>query len=369
VNATGGPNNVTDDDCKTCHFGSADGSMKMKLGAANYSNTYMCEACHTTAGTGPIKPGSSLMKNGLSHGSTNCQWCHIAGDPLPRPLDSTLRYHPNGPKGTASGKNCLSCHYSANLPDLPFHAPGEKHSTDIYSENGGCRECHQNADNHLVGVLNSNTPPTVSGLSITTPVVAGSPVEVVATVNDDMMQIAAAQYQVKNGSIIIKDWTNMTPRDGRFNSLSEVVNASIDTSALLGTYTVYVKGMASAYKTNPSLPYYPLNGQWSGVYNTQFIINQPEGYDNGTVYGTLGVKLAGAIVSTDTGISNTTNSSGFYSLSLANGTYRLTASKEPEYYPNSSVVVTVTAFTTITQDIILTAKPKGNITGTVTKAP
>jgi len=34
----------------------------------------------------------------------------------------------------------------------------------------------------------------------------------------------------------------MTPKDGKFNSLSEVVNASIDTSTLLGTYTVNVKG-------------------------------------------------------------------------------------------------------------------------------
>jgi len=40
--------------------------------------------------------------------------------------------------------------------------------------------------------------------------------------------------------------------------------------------------------------------------------------------------------------------------------------KGAEYYPNSSVIVTVTAFTTITQDIILTAKPTGNITGMVT---
>ena len=145
-----------------------------------------------------------------------------------------------------------------------------------------------------------------------------------------------------------------------------VVNAVTVTSTLLGTYTVYIKGMASAYKTTPALPYYPLNGQWSGVYNTQLTVNEAEGYNNGTVYGSLGTKLAGAIVSTDTGISNTTNGTGFYSLSLANGTYHLTASKEPEYYPNSSVVVTVTAFTTVTQDIILTAKPTGNITGRVT---
>jgi hypothetical protein len=213
--------------------------------------------------------------------------------------------------------------------------------------------------------LNSNTPPTISGLSVTTPVFAGSPVQVEATVNEDMTQIAAAQYQVKKGSTIVQDWTTMTPRDGRFNSLSELVNASIDTSTLLGTYTVNVKGMASAPKTGGG-SYYPLNGQWSGVYTSAFIVNQPEGYDNGTVYGSLGAKLAGAIVSTDTGISTTTNGTGFYSLSLANGTYHLIASKEPEYYPNSSVIVTVTALTTITQDITLTLKPTGTISGKVT---
>ena len=366
VNASDGPNNVTDADCMTCHFRSSDIIMSPDagLGTADHSNTYFCDDCHTTGGSGPIKPANpALIKNELSHGSTNCQWCHIAGDPLPRPLDSTLRFHPNGPKGTASGENCLSCHYFANLPDMPFHAPGEGHSSDISECSEGC---HEQADNHVVTPLNSNSPPLISGLSVTTPVTAGSPVQVQATVTDGMMQIAAAQYQVKKGSTIVKGWTNMTPKDGRFNSLSEVVNASIGTSSLLGTYTINIKGMASAYKINPVLPYYPLNGQWSGVYGTQLIVEEPEGYDNGTVYGILGNHIAGATVSTDTGISTTTNETGFYSLSLANGTYHLTASKEPEYYPNSSVTVTVTAFTTITQDIILTAKPTGNINGKVT---
>jgi hypothetical protein len=180
-----------------------------------------------------------------------------------------------------------------------------------------------------------------------------------------MMQVAAAQYRVTNASGEIIPWTNMTPDGGRFGSNYQGVYSNIATSGMKGTYTVYVKGMASAYKTNPALPYYPLNGQWSGVSTTQFTVKQPEGYDNGTVYGSLGTKLAGAIVSTDTGITTTTNGTGFYSLSLTNGTYHLTASKEPEYYPNSSVVVNVTAFTTITQDIILTAKPTGTISGTV----
>jgi len=352
LNTSDGANNVTDADCMTCHFRSSDIIMSPDagLGAANHSNTWFCDDCHTTGGLGPIKPTNpALMKDGTNHGSADCKWCHIAGDPLPRPLDSTLRFHPNGPKGTASGKDCLSCHYSANLPDLPFHAPGEAHEGDITQ----CGYCHDQADNHGVAPLNSNTPPTISDLSVTTPVFAGSPVQVEAKVNEDLTQIAAAQYQVKKGSTIVTDWSTMTPKDGRFNSLSEVVNASIDTSTLLGTYTVNVKGMASAPKTGGG-PYYPLNGQWSGVYTTQFIVKQPEGYDNGTVYGSLGAKLAGAIVSTDTGISTTTNGTGFYSLSLANRTYHLTASKEPEYYPNSSVIVTVTASTTVTQDITKT---------------
>jgi len=336
-----------------------------EIGCGNYSNTYFCDDCHVSGGRNPTEYAnisSPYRKDGLSHGSTDCKWCHIAGDPLSRPLDETLRYHPNGPKGTASGKNCLTCHVSANLPDLPFHAPGIVHSSDIED----CSFCHDQADNHGVSALNANTPPSISGLSVTSPVTAGTAVQVQTTVTDDMTKIAAAQYQVKKGTTVVIDWTNMTPKDGRFDWSSEIVNSSIDTSDLLGIYTVNVKGMASAYKTNFALPYYPLNGQWSGVYSTQFTVKQPEGYDNGTVYGTLGVKLAGAIVSTDTGISTTTNSTGFYSLSLVNGTYHLTASKEPEYYPNSSVVVTVTAFTTVTQDIILTAKPTGNITGRVT---
>jgi hypothetical protein len=108
-----------------------------------------------------------------------------------------------------------------------------------------------------------------------------------------------------------------------------------------------------------------LNGQWSGITSAQFIVDQPTAYINGTVSGRLGAGIAGAIVYTNTSVSTITDETGFYSLSLTNGTYRLTATKEPEYYMNSSVIVTVTAFTTVTQDIILTAKPTGDISGKV----
>ena len=125
--------------------------------------------------------------------------------------------------------------------------------------------------------------------------------------------------------------------------------------------------MAAGPKTDPSKPYYPLNGDWSDISSMQFTVNQPTGYGNGTVYGILDKKIAGAIVSTNTSVSTTTDLNGAYSLSLPNGTYRLTASKEPEYYPNSSVIVTVTAYTTVNRDIVLTPRPTGNISGTVRK--
>jgi nitrate/TMAO reductase-like tetraheme cytochrome c subunit len=363
VNISDGIGNLTDIDCKTCHFGSANGSMKMKSGAANSSNTYFCEACHTSAGTGPIHP-TDLIKDGLQHGSTNCQWCHIAGALLPRPLDITLRYHSKGPLGTAAEKNCLTCHYDKNLPDLPFHAPGIVHSTDLNE----CSYCHDDAINHKVTYLKNTirTPPiisqyTINGSSGTISITSGNPAYIRAKVSSGMFQIAAAQFAVTNGSGTVINWTNMT---GAFNSQDVVVNATLDTTSLNGSYNLVVRGMASAPKKT-SGPYYPFNGEWSTNSYRTFNVIQPTGYNNGTVSGRLGNGLAGAIVSANNTVWTTTNETGFYSLSLTNGTYRLIASKEPEYYSNSSVVVTVTAYTTVNRDIVLTPRPTGNISGTV----
>lgn len=47
------------------------------------------------------------------------------------------------------------------------------------------------------------------------------------------------------------------------------------------------------------------------------------------------------------------------------GKYNLTLTKEPEYYRNSSVVVTATSSMTVVQDIELAKKNKGTISGTV----
>jgi hypothetical protein len=87
-------------------------------------------------------------------------------------------------------------------------------------------------------------------------------------------------------------------------------------------------------------------------------------YINGTVRsGEIGVE--GVTVSTNTSISTTTDSSGFYSLPVTAGTYQLTAAKDPVYYTNSSVIAAV-ASGVVVQDIQLVIKPTGTITGNVT---
>jgi hypothetical protein len=332
--------------------------MKMKLGAANYSNTYFCNDCHVSGGRNPAEYANitaSFRKDVLRHGSTNCQWCHIAGDPLSRPLSPEFRYHPNGPKGTASGKSCLNCHVNPTI----FNAPLITHYDD--EEYNECRRCHDPADNHRVTpdpwLVN---PPNVISLSVTTPVSSGTGSQIQATISGEMVRMAAARYQVTNNSGVVIDWTEMNPISG-----FEFVNANIDTSRLLGNYNVNVMGMAWAPKVDGSRPYYPFNGQWSQVSTVQLNVTQTIRYVNGTVSGSLG-NIPGAMVSTNTSISTTTNSTGFFSLRLPDGIYMLTASKEPEYYANSSVIVNVTAFTTLTQDIILTPKPTGTIKGNVT---
>lgn len=90
----------------------------------------------------------------------------------------------------------------------------------------------------------------------------------------------------------------------------------------------------------------------------------PTGYINGSIkYNNTGI--ADAIVTTNTSVSANTDVSGFYSFRLPAGSYRLTASGEPKYYPGSSIDAAVVIGTTITMDFNLTEKPTANITGVV----
>ena len=105
VNRTDDTENVTDDDCKTCHFGSANNSMPMDLGAANVTNTYFCHDCHTATGNNTLQYNTitdgTLRKMPMppGHGENNCMQCHIPGYDKTRPLSDKVRYHTHGPLG------------------------------------------------------------------------------------------------------------------------------------------------------------------------------------------------------------------------------------------------------------------------------
>jgi len=88
------------------------------------------------------------------------------------------------------------------------------------------------------------------------------------------------------------------------------------------------------------------------------------GYISGKVMN-YSIPIAGAIVTTN--ISNTTNTdvSGMYSLLVPAGTYDLTSTSEPGFYPNSSVTISVESGKNVIQDIELIKKPMGDIMGTI----
>lgn len=88
-------------------------------------------------------------------------------------------------------------------------------------------------------------------------------------------------------------------------------------------------------------------------------------YINGTVLdNSTQEAIPYAKVTTNTSINTTANSTGYYSFQLDAGSYTLTATSDPEYYANSSVIVEMVN-TTLVQDIELVEKPRGTISGSV----
>ncbi len=88
---------------------------------------------------------------------------------------------------------------------------------------------------------------------------------------------------------------------------------------------------------------------------------------NGTVMNSINkTGISGVTVSTNTSMYAITDTSGFYSIEVPGGTYDLMAVLEPKYYVNNTITVSTTGREVIVQDIELTKKPTGTITGMVT---
>ena len=95
-------------------------------------------------------------------------------------------------------------------------------------------------------------------------------------------------------------------------------------------------------------------------------INGFIGYINGTVVDSVTQQgISGAIVTTNTSITTTTNGTGYYSFHLIEGAYELTVTSDPEYYTNSSVIAIATNDPVIMLVTEIEKKPIGNITGRI----
>ncbi len=385
----GDPVNATDDDCKTCHFGSKTGDLPMIPGGATPANTYYCQDCHTYAATN-INKSSIIIDTAeqpFMHGSNQCVSCHapdmyhVKGTVGPRGRVENPGWQLISPIDYAG---CHDCHRTHNGLDAPFHGPGidpnttsgpgTYHAASNSIKNGSdCSvSCHLNTV-HNVNQYSDFQKPVVIDISSPSTILINTPFNIIANGSSlssiASVQLEAAQYQVSNNlDQILIDWTGMNASDGKFDSALETVNATINTTGLSeGNYNVSVRVMASGPKPN-LLPYYPLNGDWSLPLNAALIIEQPKGFINGTVNDSIsGSGIPGVTVITNTTVSVTTDDNGFYSLSLTNGTYILNAIKDPEYQANITIPeARVTAFTTVNQDIIMTLKHTGIISGAVT---
>ncbi|NJD76963.1 MAG: hypothetical protein FIB08_07700, partial [Candidatus Methanoperedens sp.] len=117
INTSDGTNNVTNNDCWTCHYQKD----------MNRSNVYLCDSCHkNSSGIVPVTDPALLVGN-LQHGSNKCKDCHapdtyhVQGTAGPRgrienpgwPLIDGFKY-----------AGCHDCHRTYNGLDEPFHGPG-----------------------------------------------------------------------------------------------------------------------------------------------------------------------------------------------------------------------------------------------------
>ncbi len=134
-------------------------------------------------------------------------------------------------------------------------------------------------------------------------------------------------------------------------------------SSKTASWVVKAADSSDRYGLDASASSQSYGESFSGQGNNTILVI-PDGYINGTILS-IGIGISGAVVTGNSINSTITNISGFYSLMVPSGTYNLTATREPEYYPNNSVVVTAIQGTTLAQDIELAEKPKGIIAGSV----
>ena len=300
---------LNNSDCWTCHFGYPNGVAGSHSYNVSSQNTYYCKDCH-----GPVKNGTAVSKgidaetniiSEFQHASLDCAGCHAANDSR-RPGGARVSvYHNSSAKMNATGvvsnpgwdvinglyADCNDCHRIQNTRTGPFRGPGYLHYTTTAS-NCGDNNCHAYDNNPHFQVYQpcydfpacylqpSVSPPSVSNLNLTSPVVnktISTTTLLTAKAWDNYNIIENAKYRISNSSGTVVNWTEMDPSGGRWGPTRlEQIRATIDASnpdISPGLYTVEVKAMAGGPRTKPGR-YYPDNGEWSSIASIMLEVKQ-----------------------------------------------------------------------------------------------
>jgi hypothetical protein len=320
--------------CNNCHYPSNPNYGNATLIYTAHTSLGTCNECHVNVNASDLHNGSLGMPQTFS-----CLGCHTT---------YASKYRAPNLTGTSmtSFTTCEICHGGGNGNQLLD--TWSEHNIDRY-QNGYIPAGPGLTD---IVYLNGQTSLTVT---------KGTIVTVTSRINDTpglASRVGGAEYYINTNPGIGKG-TSMNAVDGQYDAVYgawESVTGAIDTATLSdGTYNVYVRGM-------------DIGKQWSSPKSATLRVRSL-GYINGTVIDSITkAGLSRTIVSANTIVSATTNSTGFYSLMVPAGTYNLTAQHDPAYYPNMSVTVTAIINATVVQDIELVEKPKGTISGTVRNA-
>lgn len=349
------------------HYGTTDSLVKTvnqtsrpRFGFMNETDAQQfnkeCNNCHNPSNSS--YGNATLITTGHIARAT-CDECHMEGNANDLHNDSL---------GMPDTFNCRSCHTTyADKYGAP-NMTGTKMAAKTGCQGSGCHgnDITDSLDNVAKHNYNRNYPGTPGTTDIvylnlqeSVTVTKGTLVNITSRVNDSnnyvltASRVAGAEYYIDVDPGLGKG-IPMNTQDGYYDAINgnwENVIASIDTNALPdGNYTIYVRGM-------------DIGKQWSSPKNATLVV-QSFGYINGTVTnGTDAV--SGVYVSTSV-VNDVTDLNGNYSLALPEGIYIVNTSKQPEYVDRVITNINVTKLNTTILEIVISEKPKGMITGTVT---
>jgi hypothetical protein len=188
---------------------------------------------------------------------------------------------------------------------------------------------------------------------------AGAPVELVARVDDSffgnsngaepVQNVAAAEYYVDTPPWAGGTAVSMTASDGAFDGTSEMVEATINTSALgPGRHILFVRGQDSSVGGE--------TGQWGPMTATFLYVIDPATAP--TLEGTVRDATDSAPIAAEIAIgpdfrTMSDGSTGFYQTQVISGTYNITASAE-NYASQTVTDVSLQDMATVQQDFNLT---------------